>query len=146
MNTYRDDLAFAVLAFRHLRQLLVEESTRAKMGVNGETASAEVEPSKSEKFIGEKKNEIRQRYFEKVKSLPKLGCRNAFLQTSKLLCDGEQLFRLVVAELALRNETANDESSLKEIFLETAKEFNFGTHLFNLGSDFGVWAHFKSNA
>ena len=146
MNIYRDDLSFAVLVFRHLRQLLMEEFTRAKSGANGEAASAEVEPSKSEKFIGEKKNEIRQRYFEKVKSLPKLGCRNALLQTSKLQCDGEQLFRLLVAELALRNETTNYDSSLKEIFLETAKEFTFGTHLFNLEADFGMWAHFKSNA
>ena len=146
MNTYRDDLTFAVLAFRHLRHLLMEEFTHAKSGANGETTSAEVEPSKSETFIDQKKNEVRQRYFEKVKSLPKLGCRNTFLQTTKLQCDSEQLFRIVIAELALRNETANDDSSLKELFLEKAKDFNFGTHLFNLESDFGVRAHFNSNA
>ena len=143
MNTYRDDLSFVVLAFRQLRQLLVEKFAREKRDVNGEAASAKVEPSKSDKFIDQKKTEIRQRYFEKAKSFPTSGCRNAFLQSSKLQCDTEELFRLVVAELALCDGTADDASLLKEIFQETVKEFKFATHLFDLESDFGVWGPFQ---
>ena len=123
----------------------MENFAGAKRDANGEDASAEVAPSKSDKFIDQKKNEIRQSYFEKAKSLPTSVCRNAFLQTSKLQCDAEELFRLVVAELALCNETANDDCLLREIFQQTAKEFTFATQLFDLESDFGVWAHFKSN-
>ena len=133
MNTYKDELSFSHLASRHLRQLLTET---IDLGRN--VFQDEVE---HKKVIYEKISQLKQNYQDK--GLPAITAKTAFVETSQIQSEREQLLRLSFAELALELESGHDQEVLLS---ETSKIHDFSNiPVLNLNKSFGIWSHFKGS-